>query len=241
MLLQVWRAEQSIETVVADAWTHFSETLAPADVETFVTFLQASRLTLEPPGGGWRAFATAAAVQKNSWFSHLLHTYLFFRIPLFQPERMLRATAAQVRFFGSRWFASAVSIIGITGLYLVSREWDEFRATFAGVATLEGAVLLAIAVMLIKLIHEFGHAYVATHHGCRVPVLGVAFILGAPLLYCDVTDAWRLTSRRARLQVDVAGILADISVACLATFLWAFLPHGLTKHFMFSLATAGGC
>ena len=238
-LLQVWGDGKSIDQLVADVWEQHSETLAPEDVARFIQFLQSSRLTLDAPGGGWRALASMAAKSRASLASHLLHTYLFFRIPLARPERFLRASLGFVRPLGSSGFALFIILTGAAGLYLVSREWDDFRATFAGVATFEGAALLGAALMLVKLIHELGHAYAATALGCRVPVLGVAFILGAPLLYCDVTDAWRLKSPWARLRVDTAGILADLSVACVATFLWAFLPPGLVKHFAFSLATAG--
>ena len=239
VLLQIWRTDASVEDISAEAWRQFSETLPPADIAEFIGFLQAGRLTLAASGGGWRALAATAEKQRTSWSSHLLHTYLFFRIPLFRPERFLRWTLPRVRPLGTRGFAVFISLTGAAGLYLVSREWDEFRATFAGVATLEGAAMMGIALMLVKLIHEMAHAYVATAYGCRVPVLGVAFILGAPLLYCDVTDAWRLKSRKARFRIDTAGILADLAVACLATLLWAFLPPGIAKHFVFSLATAG--
>jgi putative peptide zinc metalloprotease protein len=238
-LLQVWSDNKTIEQLVNDAWEHHAETLAPQDVAQFIQYLQSCRLTLDAPGGGWRSLAAFAAKSKPSLASHLLHTYLFFRVPLLQPERFLRATLFFVRPFGTRSFAILMTVLGAVGLYLVSREWDEFRATFAGVATFEGAAFLGCALMVVKLVHELGHAYAATSLGCRVPVLGVAFILGAPLLYCDVTDTWRLKSSWARFRVDVAGILADLSVACLATFLWAFLPPGFVKHFMFSLATAG--
>ncbi len=238
-VLQVWADGKTIEHLVQDAWESHAETIEPDDVARFIHYLQSSRLTLDAPGGGWRALAASAERSKPSFASHLLHTYLFFRIPLMQPERFLRATLFAVRPFGSFSFAFLITIFGTVGLYLVSREWDEFRATFAGVATVEGAAFLGCALMLVKLVHELGHAYVATSLGCRVPVLGVAFILGAPLLYCDVTDTWRLKSSWARLRVDIAGICADLSVACLATFLWAFLPPGIVKHFVFSLATAG--
>lgn len=238
-LLQVWSDDKTIEQLVLDVWEQHAETIEPEDVTRFVQFLQSSRLTLDAPNGGWRGLASLAEKSRPSFASHLLHTYLFFRVPLMQPERFLRATLFAVRPFGTRTFAILMTLVGAVGLYLVSREWDEFRATFAGVATVEGAAFLGCALMLVKLIHELAHAYVATSLGCRVPVLGVAFILGAPLLYCDVTDTWRLKSPWARLRVDMAGILADVSVACLATFLWAFLPPGFVKHFMFSLATAG--
>ena len=238
-LLQVWSEDKSIEQLVQDVWEQHAETIEPDDVALFVRFLQSSRLTVDAPSGGWRALAALTETSRPSFASHVLHTYLFFRVPLMQPERFLRVTLSTVRPFGTRIFAIIIALLGTVGLYLVSREWDEFRATFAGVATFEGAAFLGCALMLVKLIHELAHAYTATSLGCRVPVLGVAFILGAPLLYCDVTDTWRLKSPWARLRVDVAGILADLSVACLATFLWAFFPPGFVKHFMFSLATAG--
>ncbi len=238
-LLQVWSDGKAIEQLVENAWEQHAETIEPEDVTRFVQYLQSSRLTLDAPSGGWRTLSASADNSRPSFASHLLHTYLFFRIPLMQPERFLRATLFAVRPFGTRTFAVVTTLIGAAGFYLVSREWDEFRATFAGVATLEGAAFLGCALMLVKLLHELGHAYVATALGCRVPILGVAFILGTPLLYCDVTDTWRLKSPWARLRVDIAGIFADLTVACLATFLWAFLPPGIAKHFMFSLATAG--
>jgi putative peptide zinc metalloprotease protein len=77
------------------------------------------------------------------------------------------------------------------------------------------------------------------HHGCRVPTLGIAFILGAPLLYIDVTDSWRLPSRRARLAIDAAGIAVDLAISALATLAWAFLPDGALRDTAFFLATAG--
>ncbi len=239
ILLQIWHEGKTIDDGVAEAWSRFSATISTSEVTGFIAFLQANRLTLEAPRGGWRTLAADAEKLRPAWGSYLLHTYLFFRIPLARPEQFLKATVRYVTWFGRRSFLVALCVCGLFGLYLVSREWDAFRATFAGTATLQGALLLAIALLLVKLIHELAHAYVAIAHGCRVPVIGVAFILGAPLLYCDVTDAWRLKSQKARLQVDLAGIAADLSVACVATLLWAFLPPGAVKHFMFSLATAG--
>ena len=67
--------------------------------------------------------------------------------------------------------------------------------------------------------------------------MGVAFLLLFPVLYTDVTDAWRLRKRRQRLLVDASGILAELTVAGLALFLWAFLPEGPTKSAAFFLAT----
>ncbi len=79
--------------------------------------------------------------------------------------------------------------MGMIGLYLVSREWDVFVATFQDFLSLEGMVLMGLALLLVKAAHELGHAYTTVAYGCRVHSMGVAFVVMAPLLYTDVTDS----------------------------------------------------
>ena len=53
--------------------------------------------------------------------------------------------------------------------------------------------------------------------------------LTAPLftvLYTDTSEAWRLTSRRQRLAIGAAGVVAEMAIAALATLAWSFLPDG---------------
>ena len=63
------------------------------------------------------------------WVIWLVHHYLFFQIPLFRPDRFLRATLPFVDWLYSRAVAWAIGGIGLIGLYLVSRQWDAFTAT----------------------------------------------------------------------------------------------------------------
>jgi putative peptide zinc metalloprotease protein len=239
VLLRLWGEGRTADALVEEAWVRFSEPVTAAEVEHLSGFLLANGLTVEAPGGGWRGFHTADDRRRRRLGSRLLHGYLFFRVPLVRPEPFLDATLDLVRPLGTRTCAGLIALAGLLGLYLVSREWEAFATTLAGVFTWQGAVLTALALPLVKLAHELGHAYVARHHGCRVPVIGVAFVLGFPLLYADVTDVWRLTSRRARIAVASAGVLVDLAVACLATLAWAFLPPGAAKSLAFSLATVG--
>ena len=94
-----------------------------------------------------------------------------------------------------------------------------------------------MSLLFIKTLHELGHAYTAIRYGVRVNTMGVAFMLLMPLLYTDVTDAWRLSSRRQRFAIGAAGIVVELSIAGICTFLWAFLPDGSLKSAAFLLAT----
>jgi putative peptide zinc metalloprotease protein len=69
--------------------------------------------------------------------------------------------------------------------------------------------------------------------------MGVALMVLYPVLYTDVTDAWRLTSRRQRLAIDVAGVITELIIATIATVFWVFLPDGDARSVCFVLATTG--
>jgi putative peptide zinc metalloprotease protein len=130
-------------------------------------------------------------------------------------------------------------LIGVAGLYLVSRQWDVFSSTFQHFFSLEGAATYAVALVVVKSAHELGHAFTAVRYGCRVPSMGICFLVMFPVLYTDVTDAWRLKSRKERLLIGGAGVTVELMLACLATFAWPFLAEGPVKSLAFSIATVG--
>ncbi|HHL43940.1 MAG TPA: HlyD family efflux transporter periplasmic adaptor subunit [Hellea balneolensis] len=77
----------------------------------------------------------------------------------------------------------------------------------------------------------------AYRYGCRVPTIGVAFLVMFPIMYTDTTDAYRLTSRRKRVMIDAAGMLVELTIACFALLAWSFLPEGAAKSAAFFIAT----
>ena len=132
-----------------------------------------------------------------------------------------------------------VGLIGLAGLYLVSRQWDLFVGSFEAVFSLRGSLHLLASLALVKIAHELGHAFTAVRYGCRVPTMGVAFMVLVPMLYTDVTDAWRLPSRRQRMLISAAGVAVELGLSMIATFLWAFLPEGAGRDIAFMIATGG--
>lgn len=88
-----------------------------------------NHLMRDPPEGGYRAYANQAEAAKPQWLLWLVHHYLFFQIPLVRPDRFLRATLPFVEWLFSKTTAWIIACIGLTGIYLVSRQWDTFTAT----------------------------------------------------------------------------------------------------------------
>ena len=79
----------------------------------------------------------------------------------------------------------------------------------------------------------------AHRFGCRVPTMGIAFMVFIPLLYTDVSDAWRLHSRKQRILISASGMIVELYLAGIATFLWAFMDDGAARDIAFYIATVG--
>ncbi|MGC3965227.1 MAG: HlyD family efflux transporter periplasmic adaptor subunit [Rhodocyclaceae bacterium] len=179
--------------------------------------------------------AQASKLSKAMW---LLKHYLFIRVPLVRPMPFLRAVSPYIQWIYTPLFWWSVALCAAGGLLLATQRWDQFIHTFAAYADWQGLVGIGVALSVAKVLHEMGHAFTAYRHGCRVAHMGVAFLVMWPVLYTDTNEAWKLASRRQRLQIGVAGMAAEIALAAAATLLWSFLPDGPVRGGVFLLATS---
>ena len=232
-VLQHWQAGP-IENMIEGAE---GADISDVDILAMTDFLYKQNLTVEPPGGDTEAFAKREALKRRPFYEILVHRYLFFRVPIFAPDRFLRATYPLIAFLFTKWTILITGLIGAAGLYFTLNQWEEFTHTFWHFFTFEGLAFYILALIGIKSLHELGHAYTAHHYGTRVPTLGVAFLVMFPVLYTDTTDAWRLTDKSKRLHIDGGGIIVELILACVFLFLWAFLPDGPMRSLAFFIAT----
>ncbi len=235
-LLSRWHLAKA-DTLLAAVAAETTYQADVKDVEALIAFLHANNLTRDPMQGSSKTYEAQARMQELSWFMWLVHHYLFFKLPLVHPSRFLGATlpvVAPLFTAPARWLVIAC---GVAGLYLVGRQWDAFVDTFLYFFTVKGMVWYGLALSGVKLAHELGHAYTATRYGCRVPTMGVAFLVMFPMLYTDTSEAWRLKSRVQRCLIGAAGMITELSLAAIATLLWNFLEDGTLRSIAFVVAT----
>jgi putative peptide zinc metalloprotease protein len=224
-MLDAWRPGATFSQVAEALAAAFHRPVELTEVvETAQEFDRLGLLTT--PLDGSKSVLRGLAARRKNPASWLLHNYLFMRFPLVRPQAFLRATLPFARMMASRPALIALALATLVGLYLASRQWDQFRDAFVNFLTWEGAAGYLAALGAVKVLHELGHGWAAVRYGCRVPTMGVALLVMTPVLYTDVTDAWRLQSRRQRLTIDAAGVLVELAVAGVATLLWALLPDG---------------
>lgn len=236
-MLRRWHAGQSDRLLDTIA----KETLFEADPERLfelVKFLRGNHLLRRNDKEAGPEFQRVRSAGRSVWWKWLVHNYLFIRIPLVRPDRFLRATQPIADALSASWVQRLVIVLGLLGLVLALRQWDSFIHTFMAFANWQGIVWAGAVLFATKVFHELAHAYTARRYGCRVPTMGVAFLVLYPVLYTDTSDSWRLTSRWQRLRIGSAGIRLELSLALLASFLWSFLPDGPFRSAVFLVATA---
>lgn len=236
-LLSQWNSSGNIGSLRENCRQMMGRDLDDALLQRVIHFAEVHEL-FEMRAGGWRGYYTAHLRAKPGWIMWLIHNYLFIRVPLIRQDQWLRQLLPFVTMFYTRRFAWITVAAGTIGLYLVSRQWGAFIATFPNFFSFGGAALYVLTLAFVKSMHELGHAFTAARHKCRVVTMGIAFLVMTPMLYSDVTDAWKLPDRRARMQIDAAGVIVELAIACFATLAWSFLPNGGLRSAAFLLATS---
>jgi len=235
-ILQHWCGNMELEALAAHLNRQPGAPISVEDLYQLALALDQAGLFCESISG-WKSIYRKQQDRRLGPLSWLLHNYLFIRVPLFKPDEFLQSMLPLARAFASRPVLVVIAALGLAGLFMASRQFDAFAHTFLFFFSLEGAAGYVAALFFVKSFHELGHAFMAKHFGCRVPTMGVAFLVLAPVLYTDVTDAWRLRSRRQRMLVSAAGMMVEIAIAAIATFLWALLPDGTVRSACFFIAT----
>ena len=206
------------------------------DVKQVLKFIEDQELINRPEAEASLKMAERVHARKSSWWKWLIHHYLFFRVPLFRPDAWLERWSKIGNFFFSKIFAAITLFVLVSGLFHVSRQWDHFKGALVDTFSLQGLAAYGVALIAVKILHELGHGFVAKKHGCRVPAMGVAFLVMFPMAYTDTNEAWLVRDRWKRFEISSAGIKTELIVASWATFIWAMLPDGAIRSAVFFLA-----
>jgi putative peptide zinc metalloprotease protein len=227
----------SIQKIQDDIEAHTPFHLETEQIEQVLEFLQQNELITRHDAVGTEWFIQKRQLFERSVTQQLIHSYLFFRLPLFHPDALLERLLPSVQFLFSRWFVAITFIVFLVGCWGIFRQWSVFTVSLVDTFSWEGIATYLFAVIVIKVLHEFGHALTAKRLGCRVPTMGIAFLVMFPMAYTDVTESWKLDSHRKRFAIASAGIATELVVAAWMLFLWTLLPEGNARGIAFFLAT----
>lgn len=132
---------------------------------------------------------------------------------LLDPSRLLRPGIASMGERAIRVVLALAAAISVGGLIAMTATFAAVYKTLSQPLTPTTYILVTVAVLATTAVHEFGHGLVLAHHGGRPTRMGVMLFYLTPAFFCDVSDGWRLAQPRQRVQVALAGIAVQWTVA----------------------------
>jgi len=183
-----------------------------------------------PPdtAGLFNRYQTRIKRQIQGLFTNLL----FIRIPLFDPERFLQRWVSIIGRVFSPVGLLLWLIVVVTGLCFVVGNVKELIYQSSDVLAPDNLILLYLSMVLIKIFHEFGHAFACKKFGKtngsggQVHVMGIMFLVLVPLPYVDASSAWAFRKKWHRAIVGMSGVMVELFIAAIAVVVWANTSTG---------------
>jgi putative peptide zinc metalloprotease protein len=162
---------------------------------------------------------------------------MFARIPLIDPDNFLkRALPVGKAVFSWLGLAVWLLVVGFA-IKVIIDNFPALKQQSQGVLSPDNLFWLYAGLVIIKTVHEFGHAFACRRFGGEVHTMGIMFLLFTPIPYMDATASWSFRSRWQRALVGGAGMIVEVFVASIAAFVWANTApgtvHSLAYNMMF--------
>lgn len=168
-------------------------------------------------------------------YRELTGGYLFWTVPLFNPEKFLAKFANVARVVFGRWGFITLGILILLALRAVIPRWDELRGSLNNVIALDNIFWLSVSFLLLKAIHELGHGFACKAYGGRVTEIGIMFMIVLPIPYCDATTSWAFPNKWHRILVSSAGVMCELAVASVAAIIWSRTDAGFVHTLMYNI------
>ncbi|MFC1534946.1 hypothetical protein ACFL7M_16455 [Thermodesulfobacteriota bacterium] len=232
------RPDRTVEEVWEECLDrHPDEAPGQEDVIQLLTQLYlANLLYFEMPADSAKLFERYNKRKQREIKSKLL-SIMFIRVPLFDPEYFLKKIIPFFKHLISPVGAIIWLLVVAGAGKIVVDHFDMVMDQAQGILAPDNLFLLYVGLVVIKSLHEFGHAIICRRFGGEVHTMGVMLLIFTPLPYMDATSSWSFRSRWHRALVGGAGMITEIFVAALATFLWVRTGpgalHSLAYNMMF--------
>lgn len=219
-------ARLSPDRTVEEVWRECLEEMpaeAPGQGEVIQLLAQlylSNLLQLDLPPDA-RQFFERYRKRKQKERASYLSYIMFARFPLFDPDDLLNRLRPYIRMLFS-WPGLLVWLAVVLGAVKVAIDNAGTLADQSqGVLAPGNLFYLYLSLVFLKGLHEFGHAFACKRYGGEVHVMGIMLMIFTPIPYVDATASWAFRRRRKRILVACSGMIVELFVAAVATYLWA--------------------
>jgi putative peptide zinc metalloprotease protein len=231
---------------VADVWEAASTRLgddAPTQDEMIQLLTQlhaADVLQCDVPPDTTELLLRYERQRRQTWQRWLLTPFVA-RLPLCDPERFLQHLLPWIRpFFSVPGLLLWLLVVG-TAVLLAAMHWRDLTENLVDrVLVPHNVFLLWLVFPVLKILHEFGHAFATKVYGGEVHDMGVMFLAFIPCPYVDASAAAAFRAKWHRIIVGGAGMIVELFLASLALLVWLNVEPGMVRTAMYDVMFIAG-
>ncbi|WP_066967490.1 hypothetical protein [Microbulbifer sp. Q7] len=232
LILQHWH-RGSIERIIAAITQHNGCTIEPRRIEALRQFCLNNEL-FQCNSDQVAEFQSRGTVTQKRL--RQLQQTLFWRRPLFTPTISSQLLAPLARCTARPVFYLLLAVLAAFCAISIGQHWHEFLGYFNASWNPVGTLTFFCCYLMLSVFHELGHSSVARLYGVQSNSIGIGLIALMPIMYSEITDAWRLP-RTARLHISAAGVAFELTLGVAAALAWCLLDDGPVRALMFYLFT----
>lgn len=197
------------------------------DLEGFARQLVTAGLVQSETAGTGKHLFTRRAKQRRLKRFAAISNILYWKIPIFDPDRILTFLYRYLWWiFTWPFFFASIGLMLAAAIH-VTLHFDTFYEklpAYYEFFQFRTALYMWLSLGVVKVIHEFGHGLSCKAYGGECHEMGFLLMCMSPALYCNVTDAWTISDKWKRIIISFAGIYVELIIAAIATFVWWYTP-----------------
>jgi len=211
-----------------------SSAISEADAATICSWLVETGLAQPQQASQAARLRESASREHRRNLAGRLNPF-WLKLPVARPEPLLRRLAPLIGW----WHSVPAMLVGLVlcgiAVAVLAADWERLVASSVAVFSPANWIWLFVAWLLLKALHELGHAVVCKRYGGEVREVGVILILFVPVPYVDVTSSWRFRSKWRRIHTAAAGIYTELLIAAVSTLIWSRTESVVACHLLYSL------
>ncbi len=179
--------------------------------------------------------------QRHKSLKQNLRSPLFIRFPLLDPERFLDRFQFLARPAFTVWGLAVWLIVVGAGVLLAGIHWSALTLNITDRILSPGNLaVMWLTFPLLKVFHEFAHAFAVKIKGGEVHEMGVMLLVFTPIPYVDASSASGFRAKRDRILVSAAGMAVEVFVGALALMAWISMEPGPARSLAYNVIFIAG-
>ncbi len=245
-LLCKFDGQSSYGSIIDEFETRFGESISCDDIQGFVDSAKThGLLTLHRDSSSDRDQESPQStgrigLVRKSIAAARKQSILYFRVPLFDPDKTLDWLSPINRWLFSVQLAMLALVLGAWAMLTFWLNCEAIALQVLGLFSWQALGVVFLTAMLVTVLHEFGHGLACKKFGGEVREMGFLWLFFTPCFYCNVSDAWLLPSRWNRFIISAAGTYVDFLIWILSVAVWRTTVEGTLVNLM-ALAVVSTC